>query len=118
MFSSCSCLVKWQLKRTSKPWHCEICDSKIQWPAGETLKLVELLSELSEKKPPQATSAQQQAHRQTATATERRRQPRRDQGPSKWRLIQQSMAAKCKSIFLPGTRQRQGQLAITAATNN
>lgn len=113
--------MKWQLKRTSKPWNCEICDAKIQWPANETLALVELLSELSEKKAPQTGHAQ----RQPTTAAAAERQPR-TQGPSTWRLLKQTMSAKCqvaarsfrtvgKSIFPSGTRQ---QRRITATATN
>jgi hypothetical protein len=114
------CLVKWQLKRTSKPWSCEICDSKIQWPASETLKLVELLSELSEKKPPPP----QPTPRQIALAARaERRRASRDQ-PTKWNLLKQAMSTRCviaarsfrsvgKSIFLPGTRQQRGTGSIS-----
>ena len=41
----CRCLVRWQLRRPSNPWNCEICQSTIMWPPSETLTLVELLAE-------------------------------------------------------------------------
>lgn len=116
--------MKWQLKRTSKPWNCEICDSKIQWPATETLKLVELLSELSEKEPPPPSPPHgpQRTQRQIGLAA---RAERRENihpqgiitGPSKWSVMKQAMSTKCllaarsfrtvgKSIFLPGANRQ------------
>ena len=86
----CRCLVKWQLKRPSRPWHCEICESIIRWPAEDPLKLVELLAELSEKKPPPAHHPPTVAPLNPATPA----RPRRHASPN-WKQFGQKMSRKC-----------------------
>ena len=103
--------MKWQLKRTSKPWNCEICDSKIQWPANQTLQLVELLSELKTEETPPPPAPQPRSSRTQRQVVITSRVERR-QSPGKWRLLQQAMSTRCllaaqslrTSIFL--SRQR------------
>lgn len=124
------CLVKWQLKRTSKPWNCEICDAKIQWPATETIKLVELLSELSEERRPSPPTRPQRTQRQIALAARaERRQIIRHQRinrPSTWSVMKEAMSTRCvvaarsfrtvgKSIFLPGANRQRGSSSSIVA---
>lgn len=93
------CLVKWQLMRRSNQWICELCGANLRWPADETLRLVQLLSELAERRapPPPLLQARQrrQRHRDQLPPPEAPRPPPR---PSTWARLKLGMSRRMRSM--------------------
>ncbi len=101
------------MRRTNQ-WTCELCRSNLRWPADETLRLVQLLSELAERRSPPPPLRRQRYGDQLPPPETFVAPP----GPSTWARMKlkmtRSMRSMRKSVLRQAVSDDGGQREETA----